>query len=87
MKIFLKTINFIINKWDNKSLDILYPYAKILLYIPHLINNILTQLFYFLIFPLTLIYVYLNEKIHFYINFLNLFVLINKKNRTLVRLK
>lgn len=61
--LLLKTVLFIISKWDYDSLDILYPYAQVIMYIPHFISNVLTQIFYFCLFPLVIPYVYMKEKL------------------------
>lgn len=61
MKLIRNTALFIINKWDNESLDVMKPYAQKILYIPQLINNILSQIFYFSIFPIFMYYIYLRD--------------------------
>lgn len=52
----LQALSFIINKWDYGHQDILTPSGKVLLFLPWLINSILTQMFYFSIFPLVMVY-------------------------------
>lgn len=62
MRLIAKTILFIMNKWDT-SMDEFKPIGKFFLYIPMILNNILTQIFYFVLFPLTLLYIWGKEKI------------------------
>lgn len=64
MKYFIETFLFILNKWD-LSLDEFNLFGKIMFYIPNYINNILVQIWYFLLFPIIMLVVYLRSKIEF----------------------
>jgi len=55
--LFIQTLLFILNKWDYSYQDILKPTGKILFFIPWFINSILTQILFFSIFPLVMLYV------------------------------
>jgi len=59
--IFNKTLTYILSKWDMSLRDI-NRVGKILLYIPALINNILTQVFLFVLFPILYLYFYFDYK-------------------------
>jgi hypothetical protein len=59
-KIIKKSYRFIIDKW-NLSMDDLNLLGKIILYFPIRINNVLTQIFYFALFPFVCFYIYLRE--------------------------
>lgn len=64
MSLLIQTLLFILNKWD-MSLDEFNLFGKILLYIPCYINNILVQIWYFLLFPLVMLSVYVRSKLDF----------------------
>lgn len=71
--IIAKSILFILNKW-NTSMDEFKPIGKYLFYIPMYLNNILTQIFYFALFPFVMLYVWYKDKVEFaykMIEFLN----------------
>jgi hypothetical protein len=63
----IQTILFIIKKWDYEIQETLTPTGKIFLFLPWFINSILTQMFYFGIFPLTMLYVNFVNKMSPYI--------------------
>lgn len=64
MQLFYRTILFILSKWDT-SLDEFKPIGKFLWYIPSLLNNILTQIFYFILFPIVYFYIFVNDQVNF----------------------
>lgn len=70
-RIIAKSILFILNKW-NLSMDDLNLLGKIVLYLPIRINNVLTQMFYFSLFPFVCLYIYLKESLEIFILWYNL---------------
>ena len=62
MRILAKSILFILSKWDTSMYEFKLI-GKILLYVPMMLNNILTQIFYFLLLPFVMLYVWGKEQI------------------------
>lgn len=57
----IQTLLFINSKWD-LSMDEFKPIGKFLFYIPNFLNNLLSQIFYYLMSPFIYIYfVFKNE--------------------------
>lgn len=50
----IQSLIFILTKWDYSYQDILTPAGKVLFFLPWLIHSILTQVFYFSIFPIVM---------------------------------
>lgn len=71
--VIAKSLLFILNKWD-LSMDDLNLLGKIVLYIPIRINNVLTQLFYFSLFPFVCLYMLMEDKLKPYILFYQMFL-------------
>jgi hypothetical protein len=79
MRILAQSLLFILNKWDT-SLTEFKPIGKILFFIPMMLNNILVQIWYFLLFPIVCLYFYLKEKWEPYILIYRIFIFNNIKN-------
>jgi len=73
MRILAQSLLFILNKW-NTSMDGFNTFGKILFYIPMILNNILIQIWYFLLFPIVYLYFYLIDKWEPYILMFRLFM-------------
>jgi hypothetical protein len=80
MRIIAQSLLFILNKW-NLSMDEFNPIGKFLWYIPNFLNNVLTQIFYFCLFPFVCLYFYLHEKSQLYILMYKLFLILLKINQ------
>jgi hypothetical protein len=65
--LIIQTILFITKKWNYEIQENLTTSGKIFLFFPWLINSLLTQMFYFSIFPLTMLYVKLINKLSPYL--------------------
>lgn len=57
MEILIKSILFVMNKWDT-SMDEFKLVGKILFYVPMMLNNILSQVFYFSLLPFVMAYIW-----------------------------
>ena len=62
MDILHQSLKFILSKW-NLSLEEFKPIGKFLFYVPNLLNNVLTLLWYFLLFPIVCLYIYLMNRL------------------------
>ena len=74
MRIIINALIFILAKWD-LSMDEFLPIGKVLWWIPMFLNNVITQIFLFAMFPFVCAYLYLMEKIAPYILIYNIFLL------------
>ncbi len=80
MEILIKSILFIMNKWDT-SMDEFKLVGKILFYVPMMLNNILSQVFYFLLSPFVMVYIWGKEKLEPLMTLFNLYAINNVINR------
>ena len=76
MRIIINALIFILAKWD-LSMDEFLLIGKILWWVPMFLNNVITQIFLFTMFPFVCAYIYSMEKFAPYILLYNIFLLKN----------
>jgi hypothetical protein len=70
----IQTLLFINSKW-NLSMDEFKPIGKFLFFIPNYLNNILTQIYYYLLSPFIYIYFVFENDINMMVTMFRLFML------------